>query len=124
MSMRVHVALKGITELHLLLEALREMGIKAVKATAATDADQNGKVVAFASLGARRVQFARDARGEIRMVGDSAWPVMQDARIQNKIRQQYSLAAVRRKVAELSYHVSQIENLEDGSIRLVARRWR
>jgi hypothetical protein len=122
--MRVHVALKGITDLELLFEALREMGIKAERTTAAADAKQTGKVVAFASWGVRRVGFARNAKGDIHMVGDSEWRVMKDERIQNKIRQNYSLAAVKRKVAEMSYHVSQVENMEDGSIRLVARHWR
>jgi hypothetical protein len=122
--MRVHVALKGITDLQLLLEVLREMGIKAEKTQAASEANQTGKVVALASWGNRRVGFSMNAKGFISMVGDSDWWVMKNVSIQNKIRQQYSLAAVKRKVVEMSFHVSQVEKLEDGSIRLVARQWR
>lgn len=124
MSMRVHIALKGITDLGLLLEALREMGIKAERTAAAADTKQTEKVVALASLGARRVGFAVDKKGEFHMVGDSEWRIMKNEALQNKIRQQYSLAAVKRKVVEMSYSVAQVENLEDGSIRLVARQWR
>jgi len=124
MSMKVHIALKGITDLGLLFEALREMGIKTEKTAAAADTKQTGKVVAIASLRGRRVGFARDAKGDIHMLGDSVWRVMKDEGIQNKSRQQYSLAAVKRKVAEMSYRIAQVENLEDGSIRLVARHWR
>lgn len=126
MSMKVHIALKGITDLGLLLEALREMGIKTERTAAAADTKQTGKVVvlALASLGVRRVGFARDKKGEFHMVGDSEWRIMKDEALQNKIRQQYSLAAVKRKVVEMSYSVAQVENLEDGSIRIVARHWR
>jgi hypothetical protein len=124
MSMRVHIVLKGITDLGLLLEALREMGIKAERTAAAADTKQTEKVVALASLGARRVGFAVDKKGEFHMVGDSEWRIMKNEALQNKIRQQYSLAAVKRKIIEMSYSVAQVENLEDGSIRLVARQWR
>lgn len=123
MSMRVHIALKGITELDLLVEALRELGITTEK-TAAGASQQTGKIVALASVQGRRVGFARGAKGDIQMVGDNQWRIMQDEGFQKKIRQHYSLAAVKRQVAEMNYRVAQIENLEDGSIRLVARCWR
>jgi hypothetical protein len=121
--MRVHIALKGITELDLLVEALRELGITTEK-TAAGASQQTGKIVALASVQGRRVGFARGAKGDIQMVGDNQWRIMQDEGFQKKIRQHYSLAAVKRQVAEMNYRVAQIENLEDGSIRLVARCWR
>jgi hypothetical protein len=122
MSMTVHIALKGITDSSLLLEALRDMGIK-TESTAA-DTRQKGEVVTFASLRGQRVAFARDKNGGIRMVGEKNSPVMRDESLQNTIRQHYSLAAVKRKVAEMNYTVSQVEIMEDGSIRLVARNWR
>lgn len=124
MSMMVHIALKGITDLELLLEALREMGIKAERAAAAADKRQEKKLVAVASFGVHRVGFARDKHGNIHMVGEMNSAPMKSENLQNKIRQHYSLAAVKRKVVEMSYSVARVENLEDGSIRLVARQWR
>lgn len=124
MSMMVHIALKGITDLELLFEALREMGVKTERAAAAADSIQGKKLVAVASFGVRRVGFARDKDGNIHMVGEKNSPPMKNENLQNKIRQHYSLAAVKRKVVEMSYSVAQVENLEDGSIRLVARQWR
>jgi hypothetical protein len=121
--MKVHIALKGITDLSLLLEALRELGIATQNAEAAA-AKQAGKIVALASMQGHRVGFARDAKGNLQMVGDKQWRVMRDEGFQNKIRQHYSVAAVKRKVAEMSYRVAEMEHLEDGSIRLVARCWR
>ena len=100
MSMMVHIALKGVTDLELLFEALREMGIKAERTAAAADTEQTGKVVAFASLGVRRVGFAKDKSGNIHMVGERNSPLMKDENMQNKIRQHYSLAAVKRKVVK------------------------
>ena len=123
MSMKVHIALKGITDLSLLVEALRELGIATEPAAVGTS-KQPGKIVALASVQGRRVGFPRDSQGEIQMVGDSQWRVMKDEGFQKKIRQYYSLAAVKRKVTEMSYRVAQVENLDDGSIRLVARYWR
>lgn len=123
MSMTVHIAMRGITDLEILLEALREMGIEAQAAkTGATK--QPPKIVAFADLFGRRVGFARDASGGIAMVGDNEWRVMNDQRLQQKIRQHYSLVAVKRKISELHYNLAEVENMEDGSIRLVARAWR
>jgi len=123
MSMKVHIALKGITDSGLLLEALRELGI-ATQTTAVGTSKQPAKLVALASVQGHRVGFARDAKGDIQMVGDQQWRVMKDEAFQKKIRQYYSLAAVKRKVVEMSYRVAEVENLEDGSIRLVARYWR
>lgn len=123
MSMKVHIALKGITDLGLLLEALRELGIATQNAAVGTS-KQPGKIVALASVQGHQVGFARNAKGDIQMVGDKQWRVMKDEDFQNKIRQHYSVAAVKRKVAEMSYRVAEMEHLEDGSIRLVARCWR
>lgn len=123
MSMKVHIALKGITDLDLLVEALQELGITVAR-TADGTSKQPGKIMVLASVRGRRVGFARDAKGDIQMVGDNQWRIMKDEGFHNKIRQHYSLAAVKRKVAEMSYRVAQTERLEDGSIRLVARYWR
>jgi hypothetical protein len=123
MSMKVHIALKGITDLDLLEEALRELGITVEQAAVGTS-KQPGQVVALASVRGRRVGLARDAAGELQMVGDDQWRVMKDEGFRKKIRQHYSLAAVKRKVAEMSYRVARVENLDDGTIRLVARYWR
>jgi hypothetical protein len=123
MSMTVHIAMKGITDLEILLEALREMGIKA-QATKTVSPRQGHQILAFADIHGRRVGLAKDHSGEIALVADSDWQVTRDQQLRRKIRQHYSLAAVKRKIIQMHYSVAEVENLEDGSIRLVARQWR
>jgi hypothetical protein len=124
MSMRVHIALKGITDLELLLEALREMGITGERLVSASAAREPGRLLVRAFWGRYPVGFVKDKKGEIRAVGDNESPLMRSESLQKKIRQHYSLAAVKRKVVEMRYHVAEVEAMEDGSIRLVARQWR
>jgi hypothetical protein len=123
MSMTVHIAMKGITDLEILLDALREMGIEA-QALKAVSQRQRPQILAFADIQGRRVGFAKDNTGEIALVGDSDWQVIKDQQLRLKIRQYYSLTAVKRKIIQMHYSVAEVENLEDGSIRLVARQWR
>lgn len=114
MSMTVRLALKGITDLDVLIEALREMGIR-------TDNRRTGNVI-YASFGAARMEFRKNTRGTISIRGDGDH--IKKLGIENKVRQQYSLICVKRKVIQMGYSICNIENQEDGSIRLVARNWR
>ena len=123
MSMTVQIAMKGITDLEILLTALHEMGINVIR----PDVKQKKRgynVLAFADIYARRVQFVQHKNGEINMVGDSDWRIIKDEGFQQRLRQQYSLETVKKKVVELRYDLASIETLENGAIKLVARAWR
>jgi hypothetical protein len=122
MSMTVHIALRGITDLEILLTALHEMGIQTSRPD--VSAEKTGpNTLAYADIQARRVKFVRRRDGEINMVGDSDWRITKDKRFQQRLRQQYSLEAVKKKVVELRYSLASIETLENGDIKLVARAW-
>jgi hypothetical protein len=123
MSMRVQIALKGITDLEVLMEALGEMGIQPTRLDGRTQA-RNGPTLFFADIGARRVGFQRNGSGELVMVGDDRWPIMRDRGFHQKMRQYYSLVLVKRKVKEYQYRLASVETSEDGTIRVVARAWR
>jgi hypothetical protein len=123
MSMTVHIAMKGITDLEILLTALREMGIRTIRPDVGhKNAGQD--ILAYADIYARRVQFVRHKNGQINMVGDSDWRITKDKRFQQRLRQQYSLEAVKKKVLEMRYSLASIETLEEGAVKLVARAWR
>ena len=123
MSMRVQIALQGITELEVLLEALGEMGIHTMRLDDRRRAS-NRPTLFVADIGGRRVGFQRNPKAELVMVGDNQWPIMRDRGFQEKIRQHYSLALVKRKVKEHHYRLASVETSEDGTIRVVARAWR
>ena len=123
MSMTVQIAMKGITDLEILLTALHEMGIKTIRPEARLK-KSGCDVLAYADIYAQRVHFVQHQNGEINMVGDSDWRIIQDQAFQQRLRQQYSLEAVKKKVIELRYNLASIETLEDGAIKLVARAWR
>jgi hypothetical protein len=115
--------MKGITDLEILLTALHEMGIETIRPNAEHQ-KRGPNVLAFADIYAQRVQFVRHKNGEINMVGDSDWRIFKEERFQQRLRQQYSLETVKKKVVELRYNLASIETLEDGAIKLVARAWR
>ena len=123
MSMTVQIAMKGITDLEILLTALHEMGIQTLRPEAKVK-KRGYNVLAYADIYAQRVPFVQHKNGEINMVGDSDWRIIKDEGFQQRLRQQYSLETVKKKVAELRYNLASIETLEDGSIKLVARAWR
>jgi len=123
MSMTVQIAMKGITDLEILLTALHEMGIKTIRPDAKVK-KRGYNILAYADIYAQRVPFVQHKNGEINMVGDSDWRIIKDEGFQQRLRQQYSLETVKKKVAELRYNLASIETLEDGSIKLVARAWR
>jgi hypothetical protein len=115
--------MKGMTDLEILLTALHEMGIKTIRPEA-RQKKRGHNVLAYADIYAQRVHFVQHKNGEINMVGDSDWRIIKDRGFQQKLRQQYSLEAVKKKVVELRYNLASIETLEDGAIKLVARAWR
>jgi len=121
--MRVQIALKGITDLEVLLEALAEMGIQPIRLDGRNQAS-NRPALFLADIGAQRVGFQRTGNGELVMVGDNQWPIMRDRGFHQKMRQYYSLALVKRKVKEHQYRLASVETSEDGTIRVVARAWR
>jgi hypothetical protein len=123
MSMTVNIAMQGITDLEILLTALHEMGIKTIRSNSG-NRQRKSNLLAFADIYAQRVKFVRHRSGEIEMVGDSDWRVMQDERFKKRLQQQYSLEAVKKKVIELNYDVASVERIENGAIKLVARAWR
>ena len=122
MSMRVKIAMQGITELEILLAALKEMGIKCAPTIA--NKRSKGIVLATASIQGHRIDFSRNQNGEIEMRGDQDWSIMKDNDFRQKLKQHYSLATVKKKVAELRYNLASVDTLEDGSIKVVARAWR
>jgi hypothetical protein len=123
MSMTVQIAMKGITDLEILLRALHEMGIKTLLPKAGPKSRTND-VLAFADIYARRVKFVRHRNGQIQMVGDSDWRIFKDEAFQQRLRQRYSLEAVKKKAVELGYSLASVETLENGAVKLVARAWR
>ena len=123
MSMRVQIALKGITDLEVLMEALAEMGIEPVRLDGGSRG-RNRTTLFLADIGARRVGFQRNGGGELVMVGDNQWPIMKDREFRQKMRQYYSLSLVKRKIREHQYRLASVETSEDGTIRVVARAWR
>ena len=122
MSMTVKIAMQGITDLEILLAALKEMEIKAVPTLA--NERSKGNVLAYASIQGHRIGFSRSQNGEIAMRGDRDWPIMKNSDFRQKLKQHYSLATVKKKVAKLQYHLASVDTLEDGSIKVVARAWR
>ena len=122
MSMTVKIAMGGITDLEILLEALKAMGIKALPTHVKETSKR--KVLAYATIQGHGIAFSKNQSGEIIMAGDSDWRIMKDDNFQQKLKQQYSLETVKKKVVELRYHLASVDTLEDGSIKVVARAWR
>ena len=122
MSMRVKIAMQGITDLEILLAALKEMGINC----APTIANKSSKVnvLAIASVRGHRIDFSRSQNGEIEMRGDRDWPIMKRNDFRQKLKQHYSLATIKKKITALRYNLASVDTLEDGSIKVVARAWR
>jgi len=48
---------------------------------------------------------------------------MHDTNFQLKIKQQYSVEAIKKKAVELNYNIASVDRLEDGSIKVLARAW-
>jgi hypothetical protein len=123
MSMTVQIAMQGITDLEILITALQAMGIKALVSSDKQE-KRISNILACADIHGQRVQFRRHKNGHIDMVGDSDWRIFKDEKFRQKLKQQYSLETVKKKVVELRYRIASVKQLEDGAIKLVARAWR
>ena len=122
MSMIVKIAMQGITDLEVLLAALKEMKIKA--ASLVSGEESKGKLLAVAYIQGHRIGFLRSRNGEIEMRGDRNWQIMKNDDFRLQLKQQYSLAAVKNKLTELRYNLVSVDSMEDGSVKVVARAWR
>lgn len=120
MSMTVHTAIKGLTDLELLTAALEEMKLPVRKGDHEV---RRRTVLASAKISGRWVGFRRNTDGGLEMVGDSDWRVMNDTAFQNKLRQYYGVAAVRKKAEAMRYTVSSVETTAEGDIKIICRAW-
>jgi hypothetical protein len=123
MSMTVRIAFGGMTNSDYLLGALRDMGAKVPSAGGIRKTASN-PLVATVEIHGYRVPIKRDAQGNLFLETDSNWMPLQAASFKQKLQQGYSIAAVKAKVAQMGYHLSDITTLQDGTVKLVARTWR
>jgi hypothetical protein len=123
MSMTVKIALDGMTNADYLLEALREMGMNV-----SSDDDIRRRTsnlfVATVEIYGYRVPIRRDTAGNLVLVTDGDWKRLQTDSFKQKLQQYYSVAAIKDRVDQMGYHLSEIETLQDGTVKLVARGWR
>jgi len=122
MSMTVTIT-TTMTELDLLMEALGQMGKTACVVEGAEKKVRGNTVLAIANIDGKRVGFKCNKEGDLIMVGDSDWSFMRNGSWLDRLQQQYSVAAVKKKAKELNYHIASIETMNDNSIRIVARAW-
>lgn len=122
MSMTVTIITR-MTDLDLLLEALETMGdVKNI----ARKRGRKGKVHVdrvAASIRDRQVGFEPNMDGQLVMTGDSDWAIMRDRHWMARLHQQYSVAAVKRKIREMNYNIASIETTGENAVRIVARAW-
>jgi hypothetical protein len=123
MSMTVRIALEGLEEVTYLAEALDEMGIPFVRRSGGAG-ECGGVRLGCAWIDGRAVQVEREPGRGIVFKGDSEWRRFQQRTFQNQVRQRYSIAAVRHKIDEMGYQVGEVETLQDGTVKIVARTWR
>ncbi|MBN1472943.1 MAG: DUF1257 domain-containing protein [Syntrophaceae bacterium] len=124
MSMTVHVAMKGITDLELLIEALKEMGLSPQSVPGSNIKSREGKNLAYVRIDGNLVKFIRNIDGELEMKGDSDWNIFRGGHIfQQRVKQFYTVASIKRKAKEKRYRIASLDIQEDGSIKLVARAW-
>jgi hypothetical protein len=48
---------------------------------------------------------------------------MKSRKFANRLRQRYSLAAVKRKALAMGYQIAEIQQQQDHSVKVVARAW-
>ena len=118
MSMRVEIALDGITDLEVMLTALEEMGIAAQKVL-----NKGSCAEAWAKIGGHDVDIVRNSDRNLVLVGDGDWRFMRSRIFQNRLRQRYSLVAVKRKAVALGYQIIDVLEQEDHTVKVVARAW-
>jgi hypothetical protein len=123
MSMTVKIALEGMTNVGYLVAALKDMG---AKFPTKGDCRKPSPAPPFAEVEiyGHRVPIRRNAAGNLTLVIDSAWKRLRTESFRQKLQQNYSVAAVKHKVDQMGYHLSEIETLQDGTVKLIARGWR
>jgi hypothetical protein len=123
MSMTVKIALEGMTNVKYLVAALKDMG---AKMPARDDLRKPSPTlpVTEVEIYGRRVPIRRNTAGKLTLVIDSDWKRLQTESFKQKLQQNYSVAAVKDKVDKMGYHLSEIETLQDGTVKLIARGWR
>lgn len=125
MSMTIYSKLRGVTDLDLLSEALRAMKFTVIESGNSPPDSSRKKEVARTWIQNKQIRIVKNINsGELELVGDSDWRgILQDRAFKNKVKQQYSVAAVKRKVRVMNYQVSSVTTQEDGTIRLLATSW-
>jgi predicted RNA-binding protein len=118
MSMTIQIQL-GLTDLDLLLEALKEMGHKTEKKHGEY---RNKPSLAFTWVNDYQVGIVRNNDGELTLIGDSDWKMISDKEFQQKVQQQYGVAAVKKKAKELHYDVVSINDIGE-EIQIKLRAW-
>ncbi|MEW6076480.1 MAG: DUF1257 domain-containing protein [Thermodesulfobacteriota bacterium] len=122
MSMTIYTTISGVTDLGLMLEALQAMGLQAWKKEG-SERGAEGEL-AEAWIENRRIGIVRNGKtGQLALKGDSDWRVLRDTAFQNRLRQQYGVAAVREKAKAMNYQISSITTRQDGSIQILATAW-
>jgi len=84
----------------------------------------NRQVLAFAMIEGDKVGIGRNKKGELCLVGDDNWPVFKNPEVRKNIRQTCSRLMIERELRKQGFRVSTVQNLEDGSLKLVAVNWR
>ncbi len=124
MSMTIYSKLQGVTDIGLLREAIQSMGFAVRESADSPRGRSVKKEVAKTMIYNREIRIVKNSSsGELELVGDSDWRFLRDSSFKNKVRQQYSVAAVKKKVRAMKYQVSSVTTQEDGTIRLLATSW-
>jgi hypothetical protein len=123
MSMHVVMAVDGVAELDLMLAALKKLHGE-VCSLEVPQVYFSRQVVAFAMIEGDKVGIGRNRDGELCLVGDDNWPAFKKPEVRKKIRQACSRLLVERELRKQGFRVATVENLADGSLKLVAVNWR
>jgi hypothetical protein len=123
MSMTIYTTISGVTDLGLMLDALQAMGLQAWRKDDSRSG-KGGEELAETWIEGRRIGIVRNpTTGQLALKGDSDWRVLRDTAFQNRLRQQYGVAAVRKKAAAMNYQIASVTTREDGSIQILAAAW-
>jgi hypothetical protein len=122
MSMTVRIKLQGLNNMDYLTDALNEMGIQ-YRRNETGRGEKPDTLLGSITVDGQNIDIHRNDTGDLVFVGDSDWRYFQSERFRNKVRQSYSVAAVKYKVDEMGYHLADIQTLQDGTVKILARAW-
>jgi hypothetical protein len=122
MSMTVRIKLQGLRNIDYLTDALNEMGIQ-FRRNETDRGEKPDTSLGSITVDGQNIHIQRNDSGDLVFVGDSDWGHFQSERFRNKVRQNYSVAAVKYKVDEMGYHLADIQTLQDGTVKILARAW-